>query len=338
MLSMEYVKISIQERGVWMKCRFIVVLILVAFAAVTRADMQWQKLAEDAGLPNMVGHAVAAHDGKIYVGGRYWNSAETYVYNGSQWATAAALPEGRRNTQFIEYDGELLCVGGTTPSANVAGTVWKLTESGWVDHSSGYYAVTTPGLAVFNGDLYSVGGYRNTPQALVQRYDSTTGWQTLTNAVLPVGHESWQGITTFNNRIYVTGLGASSATGPKVYYYDGTGSAGAQWHAAPDLPEDMTSLHSTLVWNDRMYALGGSNVFSMGIDDTAWRTEPNLPVSIYRAGAAVFDEKIYVIGGSPTGSSGSETNDVYVLIPEPSTALLLIPALGALLGWWKRFR
>jgi N-acetylneuraminic acid mutarotase len=74
------------------------------------------------------------------------------------------------------------------------------------------------------------------------------------------------------------------------------------------------------------------------VDDTAWRTEPNFPASICRAGAAVFDEKIYVFGGSPTGSSGSETNDVYVLIPEPSTALLLIPALGALLGWWKRFR
>jgi hypothetical protein len=155
--------------------------------------MQWKQLAEDAGRPNMVGRASSRMAEKFTSADGIGTAPKPYVYNGSQWA-AAALPEGRRNTQFIEYDGELLCVGGATPSANVAGTVWKLTESGWEDYSSGYSAVTPPpGLAVFHGDLYSVGGYRNTPHALVQRYDSTTGWQTLTNAVLPVGHESWQG-------------------------------------------------------------------------------------------------------------------------------------------------
>jgi hypothetical protein len=105
--------------------------------------MQWKQLAEDAGRPNMVGRASSRMAEKFTSADGIGTAPKPYVYNGSQWA-AAALPEGRRNTQFIEYDGELLCVGGATPSANVAGTVWKLTESGWEDYSSGYSAVTPP--------------------------------------------------------------------------------------------------------------------------------------------------------------------------------------------------
>jgi Cadherin-like beta sandwich domain/Domain of unknown function (DUF4073) len=261
-------------------------------------------------LPSMEGIATATYNEKIYLGGRYLSSNNTFVFDGFSWNNGPNFPEAIRNTNFVVYNNQLFKVGGTNSYGGTVSSVWRLSDDNqsW-DAGIGNLpiGVTVPGLAVLGEDLYSIGGYSSGNKNYVQTFDGSSWADITATDGLPVNHSPSQGIVTYNGRIYITGVG-----GTGVYSYDGAGNSGSKWRAEPSLPAAMAKdTHVTKVYNGRIYTIGGTNVFSWRPGETEWRIEPNLPASRYRHGGAVLGEHLYIIGGSPLGNQVNTSNTVY---------------------------
>ena len=311
-----------------------VLLVLLMLFSAMRTDFQYSRVFADLdetasdtsswdifnyiALPSMRGIATAVYDNKIYVGGRYDASNQTYVFDGFNWAAGGNLPDLRRNTSFAVFNGDIYCAGGTNGSGGTADTTWKLVDGVWEDQGKTLPngGITVPGLVPFTVSgtdyLYVVGGYRVTGRNDVYRFDGDSWTDITATDGLPYANQTGQGVVALGGRIYVTALD----NGTKVYSYDGTGDAGEKWTAEPSLPSAISGLHTTFDYNGKIYVVGGDNssgggyVFSWTPGDASWQTETSIPSPRYRHGRAVLNDHIYIIGGATT-SGGDASNQVF---------------------------
>jgi hypothetical protein len=252
----------------------------------------------------MCGHAVTAFDNKIYVVGRYtWNN-QVLIFDGQDWEYGTPLPSARRNASIIEFDGYLYKLMGTiNAGTSISNSIKRLENGSWVEKYAilePYHVVVTAGLAVLNDHIYQIGGHCNVAQKYVKKYDGGTGWTklSLTDELL-YGQEVHHSIAVYNGRIYVTGQ-----NGDRVYSYDGTDTP--RWTQHASLPVSFNNkIHTTLVFEDRIHTIGGTNHFSWVPGESSWTTEAAFPQDLWRTGGAVLGEHIYIIGGSLTGSTNS---------------------------------
>ena len=147
---------------------------------------------------------------------------------------------------------------------------------------------------------------------------------------------------TLGGRIYVAGGLSDNYSGTgflnSVYYcasVNPDGTLGA-WQSASPMPEFLgLGMHASLVHNNRIYVLGGSNyagqrsrVYVSGVNTdgtlAGWQPVTALPNMVAAHSAAVFGDRLYVTGGVERGSGA--TASVYSVPVNPDGSL----------GAWRR--
>ena len=167
-------------------------------------------------------------------------------------------------------------------------------------------------LAVFNGEVWSVGGYNSYNIDILNSdvWKSANGrnWQSVTSGQFESRRD--HSLLVFDNKLWVIGgrteSGTSSLAGLNDVWYS---SDGTNWTMATDnaLPSMWIGENTTVVFNNKMYIIkngvseGNNNVCTVwtSSDGVTW-TQESSNAFPYRNGftTTVFNDEIYVIGGS----------------------------------------
>ncbi|MDB5177099.1 MAG: hypothetical protein JWN75_767 [Candidatus Saccharibacteria bacterium] len=151
-------------------------------------------------------------------------------------------------------------------------------------------------LVAYNGFLYVMGG---------------------TSANCTAGNST--GTSGYCNTVYISKLGANGE--PQLWHPTDTNPANAvYWYKDTNLPTDR-AYSSAVAYNNRMYFMGGRN--SSGITNVThiaditpngklgtWTASTVLPSNLYGHDTQVYNDRIYVIGGS-SSVGGAPSNSVY---------------------------
>ncbi|MEE2777377.1 MAG: kelch repeat-containing protein [Acidobacteriota bacterium] len=246
------------------------------------ADGSWTRIQD---LPSAITHMNLVLDGRTvwYAGGfkdgyKGHTIAEVWSYDVDQdrFTAAPLLPETRGGGGLAIVGRELHYMGGVKADRDTnAADHWVLDLDDWAGGSAEWTdAAPLPGprnqfsCVVFNGKIYAIGGQlhhdsKQLDQARVDIYDPATDSWSA-GPSLPKGHSHAEGGTFVH--------------GGKIWMVGG---------------------HTT--------AAGESKKIDPGILTLApggeWRHVATLPMPLSSPAAAILGGKLYVAGGSPTGSS-----------------------------------
>ena len=226
---------------------------------------------------------------------------------------AVACKDQTRRCKLFELSTLLLwlvsaCGGG---GANAGATQPPVTQppvtlpAGWTKLADMPAGVAKFGVAAVAGKIVVAGGYDT--QRGVMVYDiSTNSWST--GAALPRGSDNLAAVTAGNN---VYAIGGEAGTAVQVYDL-----ISAAWTAGPALP-GVRFASAAAVLGNRVHVVGGWNannaasasfasqvVFDLATQ--AWSSGASLTTARNAAGAAVIDDRLYVVGGR---SPGIRAND-----------------------------
>ena len=151
-------------------------------------------------------------------------------------------------------------------------------------------------LVAYNGFLYALGG---------------------TSANCTTGNST--GTSGYCNTVYIAKLGVNGE--PQLWHPSDTNPANATyWYRDTNLPTDR-SYSGAVAYNNRIYLLGGRN--SSGVTNTthvadvtpngklgSWTASTALPSNLYGHDTQVYNDRIYIIGGS-SSVGGAPINSVY---------------------------
>jgi len=160
-------------------------------------------------------------------------------------------------------------------------------------------------VSVVNGKIYSIGGAPviGSVTNVNEEYDPLTdSWTSRTS--MPTAR-SFSGSAVVNGKIYVIGgWNGNSQPYSKVEEYDPVTDT---WVTKANMPTARYGF-STAVVNNKIYIMGGciGNYYN-GADEAiievydpatnTWQQKANMPIARSGAGAAVYNDKIYVMGG-----------------------------------------
>ena len=181
----------------------------------------------------------------------------------------------------------------------------------WTTRASMQEARSELGVVVANGKIYAVGG------STKQGEEPYTGGIVGTNEEYDPATNTWVfktpmptpridfGIAVYNNKIYcVGGKDGESITNVNEVYYPATDT----WETKEPMPTPRYGMRANVV-NGKIYLVGGDDP-DVSIDwgasthnevydpeTDSWSTKTPVPHPTTRYASAVFDDKIYVIGG-----------------------------------------
>ena len=116
-------------------------------------------------------------------------------------------------------------------------------------------------------------------------------------APVSVARRAYDGVEVLNGKIYFVGGLASEEKKKIVESYDPSTN---EWETLTPLLTERHA-HSAAILNEKLYAIGGSNLSSVEIFDPhtgQWATGPALPSQVHAAKAITINGKIYLIGGA----------------------------------------
>jgi hypothetical protein len=214
-------------------------------------------------------------------------------------------------TPIVGPDRALWMVGGRGVWRSANGVHWtRATDRPpWGDRH-GATAV------FFRGELWALGGEEN---RVKQRdvYHSKDGSRWTRGPDAPWSARRWHTATVFHDQLWILG-GSDSSDRNDVWVT----SDGASWRlVAEHSPWRPRRAHATVVWRDQLCVLGGSSGDRVltdvwcSRDGRAWSklAEGGWSARLF-PGVLVFDDRLWVFGGSAAGASGNATwlNDVRV--------------------------
>ena len=253
----------------------VLLFLIVSCIVVVKPALSSNDVVEDSWMSKAPMHVarsglgVAVVNGKIYaIGGSTENGLvgtnEEYDPATNTWTYKKPMPTPRANFRFEVVQNKIYCIGGDVANAT-----------------------KTPANEVYD--------------------PSTDTWET--RAPLPTLRGSFS-MVVLKNRIYVIGgiTGADSAKGLRGTYTGAT----EVYDPARDTWETKASMlnarfpETCVVINGKIYVISGSTTYDESISITAvydedtnsWTNKASMPVVTHGA-AAVFNGKIYFIGGSP---------------------------------------
>ncbi len=256
------------------------------------------------------GHQLEVVDGKIYVIGGSGSQVEEYDPTKDTWTTKASMNIGRGNFATAVVNGKIYAMGGSGINSLEE---YDPTKNIWVTKASMSTERMNFKVAVVKGKIYAIGGRGNTGYLnSVEEYDPTTDTWT-TKAPMKYSRRYYE-LSVLDGEIYVLGgTGDEYASQSSVEKYN---PATNTWTSKASLPVAGAGRVATL--NGRIYVIAGGNT------TTAYQVEQYDPTTdkwIYVAPlltgrfnhqAVVLNEKIYAIGGMP---SGAATNSVEEYTP-----------------------
>jgi N-acetylneuraminic acid mutarotase len=183
-----------------------------------------------------------------------------------------------------------------------------------------------PGVAVVNGKLYAIGGGNEDGQLNTnEEYDPATNTWT-TKRPMPTSRGEFA-IAVYQNKIYVIGgggdFGLEEVTGINEAYDPSTDT----WTTKTPMPTARQFLCANVV-NGKIYLIGGSKPWMQGkapvpnVNEVydpstdSWTTKTPPPAQVENYASAVFDNKIFIIGGTAVGYISNLTQ---VYHPETDT-------------------
>jgi hypothetical protein len=178
----------------------------------------------------------------------------------------------------LVFDGAMWILGGWTNTDGRLNDVWKSTDGvTWqmVTAAAPWAERNTPGVAVHEGKMWISGGASSAGTSHSDLWSSTDGvnW-TLATDNAPWGPRSAHTMLSFQGKLYVTG-GMDVATG--THYTDVWSSVdGVAWARAADNAFPARSMHTSVVYDDKMWVVGGgvydtTRVFNTAVDyNDAW--------------------------------------------------------------------
>jgi N-acetylneuraminic acid mutarotase len=181
------------------------------------------------------------------------------------------------------------------------------TQSSWTTMTPMLTARGGFGVAVVDGKIYTIGGLtgNDLPVSLTEEYNPQTNeWTSKTPMPTP---RSGFAITVYQNKIYVIGGSVGYGYVGNNEVYDPLSNT---WETKTSMPTPRADLSANLV-NDKIYLIGGKKYSSItpffnetNINEVydpandSWTTKTPVPLPIQGYASTVFDDKIYLMGGS----------------------------------------
>ena len=268
----------------------------IGFSSVIGGWEQIDSLAVDVEKPLVAANSM----GILSVGGYSGTSiTNAFLYNGTNWTEVAGYPKTIQNGGAGTLSNVIYTVAGAGNDAGWGRTnVTKWTGSQW-EAVAGLPVVMFGNAVATVGDyMYSVGGGNGSGSGYLTnayRFDGTT-WTEFPG--IPNGTR-YARAAALNGKLYVMGGLVSGASTDAVLCWDGT-----NWTSAASMPRQLNS-GVALTLQNKIYYIAGTplqtNVYAF--DGTSWTETVGIPVATYEHGGAVFDGKMYVIGGYASGGA-----------------------------------
>lgn len=208
--------------------------------------------------------------------------------------------------------------------------------AGWTKLADMPAGVAKFGVAAVAGKIVVAGGYDTRRGVMVYDIASNT-WST--GAALPRGSDNLAAVAA-GDKVYAIGGEAGTA----VQVYD---PATAAWSAGPALPGIRFAAAAAVLGN-RIHVAGGwnaNNAASASLASTvvfdpgtqAWTSGADLITARNAAGAAVIDDRLYVVGGRSPGIRANDQQslasvEVYTAAANRWSAGVALPAARASLA------
>jgi len=258
-------------------------------------------------------HAVVSTSSGIYaLAGTGPNGPvlEVERFDGKAWATETTLPgHGLNAPAAVALDNKIYLIGGfnlltNVPTAEVL--VYDLATKVWS------FAAPLPAprgghaAAVLNGKIHVIGG-GNSQSTLADHsaYDPATNtWQDL--APLPRSEGSPAAVVV-DGKLYAIGGRSGLSDFGDVYIYDPATNA---WTNGPAIEPRGTA--GAVLYCNAIYLFGGesqalqkslADVFRLDHTRNVWESVNPMPTARNFARAVVFQDSVYVVGGSPTAGT-----------------------------------
>jgi len=279
-------------------------------------------------------------NGRIWVFGGYsgnWNNIFTpsdvwSSPDGVNWteATSTGWPE-RYGSAAVVFNGRMWAIGGTVLNGDYSDSMYSADGVNWTS------ATNTPwgrreysAAVVFNGRIWAMGGsnFQGNVYNDVWSSGDGTNWTQVTN------HAAWASraefaAVVFNGQMWVMGGYDNSGINNSYDINDVWSSPdGVNWTQAPKLaPWEARDSFAALVWNGRMWIMGGEDGFAefsdvwSSPDGVNWtQSTAAAPSPRLGLGAVVFNNQMWEMGGGIDSSLYPNYNDVWYLQTN-STAL-----------------
>jgi len=245
---------------------------------------------------------------------------EVERFDGSRWVAESSLPgKGLNAPAAAVLNGRIYLIGGFNTSTNTPTDrveVYDPVAKSWSEAAplpeprGGHAAV------VLNSKIHVIGG-GNSQRTLEfhSAYDPANNtWIDL--AQLPRSEGS-PAATVLDGKIYAIGGRSGSSDFGDVYIYD---PATDKWDSGPSISPRGTA--GAVVYCGAIYVFGGESqaeqtslnlVEWLDVASRVWNTANPMPTARNFARAVLFQDSVYVVGGSPTaGSSHSSEGSAVV--------------------------
>ncbi len=201
--------------------------------------------------------------------------------------------------------GKIYYCGGGTPDGSYPYAVDTVEV---YDPSTGLwsYAPSMPtnrhsvSTAVLDDYLYVIGGHTANSRKEVERYNPSTGWQSMTSMNYERNHP---GVATYNGKIYVFGGHRFGSDLSSIEIYDPTTNS---WTMAGNMPETRQPVNAVPLGDKIYIGLKGDDgkLWEYDPATSAWNTDLPVPLADHQSvGALVLvEDRIYAIGGYQLGA------------------------------------
>ncbi len=209
------------------------------------------------------------------------------------WGNTAGLPTTLGYHSSAARDDGIYVAGGLTGTGGAEQTaVYRYNGVIWTNIASLPAGRQSGAMAVWDGDLYYMGGYSGGIKDDVYRYNGSA-WTNV--ASLPKTLYALSAVGTPNGLYAIGGIKAGEST--NVYCY-----TGSVWSNVAGLP-DGRSYFGAVYQNGQIYVMGGekSSVAKTNMyvyNGAAWASVAGLPTPLAFIGAGSLNGKIYTVGGS----------------------------------------
>ncbi len=260
------------------------------------------------------GPAFSVISGKVYVVGGATSGAivtnnEAYNLKTNTWTTRAPVPTATFAPAAAVVNGVLYVIGGSTNGSDQLALVqaYYPASNSWSQKTSMPVATSSMYAVAVKGIIYVVGGYADGVRTTnVYSYNpATDSWTQL--APLKVG-KSTPATGKLGGIIAASGLGNSGVVNDNERY----GVSGNNWKNLPPIPTARTAgCFGTI--SGKFYVAGGAdsnnnpfNVLEAYIALTkSWTTSlASMPQAVIDPASAVYNGKLYCIGGANNGNFG----------------------------------
>jgi len=200
--------------------------------------------------------------------------------------------------KFVPFMLIFFFISGIFTSTFSYASASELVEDSWNTKTPMKYVRENFVTVVFDGKIYTIGGYEGSYVGTNEQYDPKTDkWTTL--APMPTPRMGVNAVV-YQGKIYCIG-GVVPYIGPGLATYSGTDvvevydPVNNKWSKKASLP--IESSPAAYVINDQLFVIGnwGQQMYVYNPSDDRWNNKTALPVSISSMTAIVINDKIFAI-------------------------------------------